>query len=143
MPRGIDDGLAADLQQLVFEGRGIGTSYAVLCESQFDVAATGLALARFAQRRGEVVGVEPGRSEVGDGLPRLADVLLHSATHADELASLALGRGELGIVRQRVELQCDADEALEQRVVQLAAQPRALANQQRELQPHAPHVQAP
>ena len=39
----------------------------------------------------------------------------------------ATGRGELRIVGHRVELQGDADETLQQRVVQFAAQPRALA----------------
>jgi hypothetical protein len=88
------------------------------------------------------VRVEARRAEIGNRLACLADVLLHALAHPDELPSLRR-RGELRIVGHRVELQGDADEALQQRVVQFAAQARTLSDEQCELLAHAPHVQAP
>src|SRR3954454_21337129 len=142
MARRVDDRLAPDLQQLLLETGRIGARRTALLKRQLDLAAVYLALACFTQCGGEVVRVETRRAEIGNRLACLADVLLHALAHPDELPSLRR-RGELRIVGHRVELQGDADEALQQRIVQFAAQARTLSDEQCELLAHAPHVQAP
>src|SRR4029453_16509931 len=95
-----------------------------------------------AEGRHPVTAPQVLRSQIENRLPRLANVLLDLLAHADEVA-LHRGRVRLDVRGNRIELEPDADEALEQRVVQLAAQSHALAEDECELPPDLAQPQLP
>ena len=122
------------------------TPDAVTVNRMFDVAI-GVA-AELTQRCGQVAALEMRRAKVVDRLTRVADVLLDLTTDPHQL--LTRGRlGRLEAAGDDIDLQRHADQGLQQRVVNLAAQPRAFGERQREslldeakpCAPRAPHRQ--
>src|SRR4051812_12888323 len=142
VPHGVEHRFLADAQQLVLDVAGEPARRAGQVELEPHRLAGGGALPALAQRFDEVTRFESGRAEAPDRTACFADVLLDPLAHLDD-PLLGGGGRRVETLGDRFELERDADEALEQRVVQLAAHPDALAEDERELPAQLPQPPLP
>ena len=142
MADGVGDRLLPDAQQLVVDLGRVFARRPDHRRHEPDARVADRPLAELAQHRRQVGRLEQRRAQVGDRLACVAHVGLHVTPDAEQLL-LRRRRGRVEVLGDGVELQRDADQALEQRVVDLAAQPRAFRERQRELLPDQAQPDAP
>ena len=142
MAHGIGDRLLSDAQELVVHLGRPGSVVAGDRRREPDRPVADRLPGEAPERRGEIRGLEHRRPQVPDRLARVSDIRLDLAPHAGELIAGA-HRRRPETVGDAVELQGHADQALQQRVVDLAAQSRPLGQRQRELALHQAQAEAP
>ncbi len=134
--------LLTDAEQLVLHLGGALTRRPCHGRNESDRRARRRPLAELAQRGGEVVCFEDRRPEIPNRLARFANVGLDVPADSHQLIPRGRRRTVQG-VGDRIELQGDADEALEQRIVNLSTETRPFDQHQRKFAPHAVQANSP
>src|SRR5688572_21758918 len=142
MTYGVDDRLVRNAQELVLDPRRALARLAADLDREPQAAVRRQPRGQLVQRFLEGAVFEYRRAQVEDRLTRITDVGFELKPETLEPAAV------LGIVQRRrvlevIEVQADAEHALEQRVVDLAADARSLGKDGRELPAHEAGPQPP
>ncbi len=138
---GVDHRLPRNPQQLFLDSLGTRTRGAGDIHVKDDVVGDEPATA-IAQGVDEAARTRIGRPQVPDRVPHLADVLLDLLAEAHELRLRARIRGGDAVL-DRVELQRQSGQTLQQGVVDFAAEAHALGVDGGKIPPHALDAQPP